>query len=196
MLDHERADAGPAGSRAPSEEELLAAGDRVAELLEELRTIVGPSAWLRVEELVQRLLELYGAGLARVLRHAAAAERGEGALAERLGADELVSSLLLLHGLHPAPTEERVARALEEVRARVGGHDLQLIGIDADGTVRLRATPDARSCPSSGATVARAIERTILEAAPEVTRVQVDGLAAPAAREPLVRLGGRDGGAP
>jgi Fe-S cluster biogenesis protein NfuA len=187
MLQHERASA---GAEAPSDDELLGAGDRVAQLLEEIRTIAGPSAWQRVEELVQRLLELYGAGLERVLRHASAVEGEEGALAARLRADELVSSLLLLHGLHPSSTEERVERALEDVRARLGAHELELLGVEADGTVRLRATADPRSCPSSAPTVVRAIERTILEAAPEVTRVEVEGLdaPAPAAREPLVQL--------
>lgn len=181
---------------APSEEELLRASERVALLLEELRGVAGPQAWQRVEELVQRLLELYGAGLERVLEHAAACARDDGALGARLREDELVSSLLVLHGLHPSPTEERVARALDELRARLGGLELGLAGIDADGTVRIRARPDAAACPSSGPAVVRAIERTILEAAPEAARVEVEGLGnEPAGGGRLVQLGLGRGGA-
>lgn len=185
-----RESAGAGAQRATSDDELLGAGDRVAQLLEEIRTMAGPPAWQRVEEVVQRLLELYGAGLERVLRHAAAVEREQGALAALLRADELVSSLLLLHGLHPAATDERVERAVHDLRARLGLGDLELLGVEADGSVRLRASADPRSCPSSATTVARAIERTILEAAPEVTRVVVEGLAAAptAVREPLIQL--------
>jgi hypothetical protein len=184
---------------APSEDDLLRASDRVAELLEELRGLAGPTAWQRIEELVQRLLQLYGAGLERILRHAADAEREDGALAARLRSDALVSSLLLLHGLHPAPTRERVERAVELAGQRLGTHALELLGVDGDGTVRLRAIADPARCPSSGATVARAIERTIVEAAPEVRRVDVLGLepapdrnaGAGAPGAPLVQLGRR-----
>jgi Fe-S cluster biogenesis protein NfuA len=184
-----------AAGAAAGEEDLLRAGDRVAQLLEELRGMAGPPAWQRIEELVRSLLELYGAGLERVLGHAAAVEREGGALAARLREDPLVASLLVLHGLHPEPTGQRVARAVDDARARLGGTDLELLGVDPDGTVRLRAGADPASCPSSGPAVARAIERTIVEAAPEVARVEVQGLAAaPDAPERLVRLGARGGG--
>ncbi|HET7752964.1 MAG TPA: NifU family protein [Anaeromyxobacteraceae bacterium] len=171
---------------APTEDELRGAGDRIAQLLEDVRGMVGPTAWQRVEELVQRLLELYGAGLERVLSHAVEVERVPGSLAGRLREDELVSSLLVLHGLHPSSTAERVERAVEEARARLGTHEIEVLGLDADGTVHLRATADPRSCASSGPSVAKAIERTIVEAAPEVTRVEIDGLEAP--RQPSERL--------
>lgn len=193
-MPHDTASAAPA--RARTEEELLSAGDRVAQLLEDVRGMVGPSAWQRVEELVQRLLELYGAGLERVLDHAVAVEGERGALAERLQRDALVSSLLALHGLHPAPTSERVERALEDVRERLGLLDLEVVAFEPDGAVRLRAATDPRSCPSSGATLARAIERTVLEAAPEIAGVIVDGIE-PAPQRPgqqLVQLGPPHGG--
>jgi hypothetical protein len=181
--------ASAAPARARTEEELLCAGDRVAQLLEEVRSMVGPSAWQRVEELVQRLLELYGAGLERVVDHAVAVEGSRGALAERLQRDALVSSLLALHGLHPSPTTDRVERALEDVRERLGLLALELVALEPDGALRLRAAADPRSC--SGATLARAIERTVIEAAPEIASVIVEGLE-PAPRRPgqeLVQLG-------
>jgi hypothetical protein len=188
--------ASAAPARARTEEELLSAGDRVAQLLEEVRSMAGPSAWQRVEELVQRLLELYGAGLERVIAHAVAVEGARGALAERLQRDALVSSLLALHGLHPSPTTHRVERALADVRERLGLLALELVALEPEGALRLRAAADPRSCPSSGATLARAIERTVIEAAPELASVIVEGLE-PAPKRPghdLVQLGLPHGG--
>jgi len=60
-------------------------------------------------ELVQALVELYGEGLARIVAHDPACVAG-------VQGDEVVSYLLLLHGLHPVPVEERVLGALAEVR--------------------------------------------------------------------------------
>jgi hypothetical protein len=138
--------------------------------------MAGPPAWQRIEELVQRLLELYGAGLERVLRNAVEVEGTPGALVERLRADPLVSSLLVLHGLHPSSTAQRISASLDAARDRLGLERLELAAVDPSGHVRVRATPDPRSCPSSGAAAARAIERTVIEAAPEVASVVVEGL--------------------
>ena len=45
-----------------------------------------------------------------------------------------------VHGLHPYDVETRVARALEGVRPYLGSHggDVEFLGIDGDGVVRLR----------------------------------------------------------
>jgi Fe-S cluster biogenesis protein NfuA len=176
-------------------EDVRGEGDRIAALLEEVRSMVGPSTWPRVEELVRRLVSLYGAGLRRVLELVAERGRLDAPLAERLAGDELVSSLLLLHGLHPSPVEERVARAADALRDRLGA-EVTLVGVDAEGVVRVRvdAPGDAR-CGFSGAALARAVEQAIVEAAPEVRRVEVEGLAPPAAPERLVRLGSPPAGA-
>src|SRR5205823_14845367 len=63
---------------------------------------------------VQALLDLYGAGLERIVE--AIAERDDGTLAAALAGDELVAHLLLVHGLHPVALEPRVRGALDEVR--------------------------------------------------------------------------------
>ena len=56
----------------------------------------------------------------------------DGALAEALAGDELVAHLLLLHGLHPVPLEERVRGALDEVRPYLDSHggDVELLGVE------------------------------------------------------------------
>jgi hypothetical protein len=140
---------------------------RIQQLLDEARELAAGPAWERIEELVRRLLALEGEGLSRLLAHARACG-ADGTLDERIAADELVSSLLLLHGLHPVPASERVSRALEELRPRLAarGARAELLGIE-NGVARLRVT-------GNGDGTIDAVRRTVEDAAPELTRVEVD----------------------
>ena len=96
---------------------------RVEALLEELEGSAAGVPRERALELVGALLDLYGEGLRRIVT--VVAERdGVGALAAAFAGDELVSHLLLLHGLHPVPLERRVDghradRALDLLEQRV-----------------------------------------------------------------------------
>jgi Fe-S cluster biogenesis protein NfuA len=166
-----------AGSEDP---DLRAVGARIEQLLEELRAVADPAVQRRVEEAVRLLVELYGAGLARAVA-LLQQERDGPRLIGRLAADDLVASLLVLHGLHPLELEARVRGALERVRPWLGAHagGVELLGVDDDGVVRLRLEGSCHGCPSSTATVRLAIERAIEEAAPDVTRVEVEGLVEP-----------------
>jgi Fe-S cluster biogenesis protein NfuA len=96
----------------------------------------------------------------------------------KLADDDLVGSLLILHELHPYSTEERVGRALDQVRPYLGSHagGVELLGLGADGVVRLSLRGSCDGCPSSAVTVKLAIERAILDAAPEVRGVEVENL--------------------
>ena len=82
--------------------ELRREGDRIAQLIEDLGTVGGEPVRQRAEELVRRLVHLYGAGLAGLMQIFGAGGLGPTTKAQ-LAADPLVSSLLLLHGLHPDP---------------------------------------------------------------------------------------------
>ena len=92
---------------SPNETE--AVGERVEELLAELRAQAGEQAAATAEELVSCLVELYGAGLAKIIEIVAASEPG---VMDSLVADPLVESLLLVHDLHPLDTSTRVRRAV------------------------------------------------------------------------------------
>jgi Fe-S cluster biogenesis protein NfuA len=141
---------------------------RVEDLLEEMEAVADPLARETATELVQTLLELYGEGLARMLAC-------EGDVAA-MGRDELVSHLLLLHGLHPVPVEERVRTALDEVRPYLDAHggDVELLGV-SDGVVHLRLEGSCNGCPSSAVTLKSSIEEAIQKAAPDVEDIQADG---------------------
>jgi Fe-S cluster biogenesis protein NfuA/nitrite reductase/ring-hydroxylating ferredoxin subunit len=161
--------------------DIQAVGKQVEALLAEFASTSDPATAARAEELVGLLVEFYGAGLARIVELL-----DEQAVAPLLS-DGLVTSLLVLHDLHPQSTEERVLAALERVRPYLGSHagDVEYLGLDPDGTVRLRLAGSCDGCPSSAITVKMAIEKGIEDVAPEVTRVDVAGMAPdPAATGP------------
>jgi hypothetical protein len=82
--------------------ELRREGERIAQLIDDLGALGGAPVRQRVEELVARLVHLYGAGLGNLL-HILGGERLDAAARARLQGDALVSSLLVLHGIHPDP---------------------------------------------------------------------------------------------
>ncbi len=153
--------------------DIQAVGERVEALLAEFASTSDPATAGRAEELVGLLVEFYGAGLARIL------ELLDEQAATPLLADKMVAGLLVLHDLHPQSTEERVLAALERVRPYLGSHagDVEYLGLDPDGTVRLRLAGSCDGCPSSALTVKMAIEKGIEDVAPEVTKVEVEGVA-------------------
>jgi Fe-S cluster biogenesis protein NfuA/nitrite reductase/ring-hydroxylating ferredoxin subunit len=116
----------------------------------------------------------------------ATAGRAEEQAAAPLLNDGLVTALLVLHELHPQSTEERVLAALDRVRPYLGSHagDVEYLGLDPDGTVRLRLAGSCDGCPSSTITVKMAIEKGIEDVAPEVTKVEVENMTPQSATGP------------
>jgi Fe-S cluster biogenesis protein NfuA len=152
-------------------------GDRIAALLDEVRATAGPPTWQRVEELVQRIVGLYGRGIERMLELCDEAGVLDDRLEERLAADDLVSGLLVLHGLHPASAEARLRAALERVRPHLEPHgaEVELVGLDEEGVARLRVRARRALCASTRAAIEEAIRACVEAAAPEVRRIDVDG---------------------
>ncbi len=142
-------------------EEVEALLDRVEEFPEREREIA--------TELVQALLDMYGEGLSRIV-----------AVCDVPVQDELVSHLLLLHGLHPVPVRERVMGALDAVRPYLATHGggVELLDV-SEGVVRLRLEGACNGCPSSALTLQSAVDEAIMRAAPDVERIEAEGVAAP-----------------
>jgi Fe-S cluster biogenesis protein NfuA/nitrite reductase/ring-hydroxylating ferredoxin subunit len=149
---------------------------RMEMLLGEIEALEDPNARSKAAEVVQVLLELYGEGLARMMETVAAAKEGEKTF-EAFADDELVSHLLLLHGLHPLDLEARVVKALEEVRPYLKSHggNVEFVGVEG-GVARLRMQGSCSGCPSSTMTLKLAIEEAIQKTAPDLEGIEAEGV--------------------
>jgi Fe-S cluster biogenesis protein NfuA/nitrite reductase/ring-hydroxylating ferredoxin subunit len=149
---------------------------RMEALLGEIETLPDRNARSKAAEVVGVLLDLYGEGLSRMMEVVAEGEERERTF-DAFAEDELVSHLLLLHGLHPLDVQTRVNQALEEVRPYLRSHggDVELLGIEG-GVVRVRLQGSCDGCPSSAATLKLAIEEAVQKAAPDLEGVEAEGV--------------------
>jgi Fe-S cluster biogenesis protein NfuA len=166
--------------------DIAAVTGRIESLLDEIGAadarVAGPAA-----ELVGALSELYGEALSRI------AGMLDEDMLRRLATDDLVGALLVLHDLHPEELLDRVRGALDHVRPALEQHngDVELVGFTEDEggvVVRLRLSGSCHGCPSSMVTMSQGVERAICDAAPEVSRVDVEGLAAPSPEPGLLQI--------
>src|SRR5215208_5606 len=154
---------------------------RIVTMLEEIESFEDSEASAKTAEMVQILLELYGEGLGRIVE--SVGRLGSEDLKDELLGDELITHLLLLHGLHPVDVETRVLGALDEVRPYLESHggNVQFLGI-GDGVARVRLEGGCDGCPSSTMTLKLAIEEAVQKAAPELEGVEAEGVAEPPPR--------------
>lgn len=150
--------------------ELLVA--RVQELTAELEARGKSVPRELAEELVSVVVQMYGAGLERIVE---LAEGGE--VMDALTSDELVASLLLIHDLYPIPLDQRVAEALERVRPYMESHggNVELLGVE-NGIARLRLEGSCKTCAASSATLELAVRQALEEAAPDLEGMDVEGV--------------------
>jgi Fe-S cluster biogenesis protein NfuA len=167
----------PAG---PVEDPLPREAERIEQLIDDLRALAPPPVWQRTQEMVQRLVRLYGAGLHRILQHLRELDRLDGVLADRLAGDELVSSLLLLVDLHPFPVGERVRRALDEARPALESYlgPYELVGVEGE-VVHLQLRAASAVAAASALSAERLVASALQDAAPEIRRVEIQGLRRP-----------------
>jgi Fe-S cluster biogenesis protein NfuA len=150
---------------------------RLEELIGVLETHPDAPASEAARELISLILNLHGIGLAKLMAILTKAE-GSGATIARLVEDEQVRAMLLLHGLHPDDLETRVSRAIDRLRPHLGVHGLRVEILEiARGVVQLRlnASGGIAVKASTLLTLPVEIEDAIVEAAPDVDKVVIDG---------------------
>lgn len=154
--------------------------ERIEALVQEVAAFADPHARATAEELVQTLLGMYGEGLARLLEITAESEASGIALIDTFASDELLSSLFLLHGLHPIDIETRIMEALDEVRPYLKSHggNVEFVRVE-DGVAHLRLEGSCNGCSASTITLKSAIEEAIYKAAPDLNDLQVEGVVPP-----------------
>jgi Fe-S cluster biogenesis protein NfuA len=162
---------------------------RIGGLVHELESITDPAARASARELMQLLLDLHAQGIDRMLDVVAHNQEHGQSIIDDLGADPLVSSLLVLYGLHPLDLESRVARAIEKVRPKVFKHgaEIQSVAVE-DGVVHLRVQVAGHSCGSTAATLRTLLEDAMYEAAPDMASLALEGLEEPIGSNGFVPL--------
>jgi hypothetical protein len=142
-------------------------GDLVGQLNSEERA--------QSRELLEAVMDLHGEALDRILQRLREAGDAGDEIIGSLSRDPVVSSVLLLYGLHPLDLDTRVRRAIEKVSAsvRAQGVFVELAGID-DGVVRVRfrgvdSAATARSVRST-------MEEELYAAAPDAASMVLLGL--------------------
>lgn len=150
---------------------------RLDDLLDHVEQVPGPTTDAALDA-VRTLTEVYGEALARILR-LVDPER-----ITQVAADELLSHLLVLHGLHPGTVAERVERALDAIRAH--GGEVELAGIEA-GVARVRVpAAGCQSCSSTTETLEQVVTESVLALAPELSAVETVREPAPAPEPSLI----------
>ena len=74
---------------------------RIGEMVGQLEADADPNARALAKELLESLMAFHGAALERILEIASEAGEAGETIIRKCGRDELVSSALLLYGLHP-----------------------------------------------------------------------------------------------
>jgi len=154
-----------------AKEELQERLGRVEALVRAVEDLPDEKARDAAREVVAAVLELHGAALARIVSTVA----GKDGILAALAADETVSSVLVLHDLHPQDLEARVRAALERLRTglvlRGARADLEKLGGDE---VRVRVVREAQGCGSDFAKLRAMVEEGLGRAAPEVPSIVVE----------------------
>jgi Fe-S cluster biogenesis protein NfuA/nitrite reductase/ring-hydroxylating ferredoxin subunit len=170
----------------------------VQELQAKLDSAADPGTREIAEELISAVVQMYGAGLERIIAMLLAGGEEGQRLAASLAEDELVSALLLIHDLHPVPLAERVGDALEQVRPYMESHggNVELLSLQ-DGVARISLRGSCSDCAASAVTLELAIKQALEEAAPDLEGLEVEGVApAPAGPSlPLAAASSPGGGA-
>jgi len=158
---------------------------RIEKLIQTLESAAYPALRSTARELIQTVMELHGAGLDRILTIVSEAREAGVGLIDKLGHDELVSSLLVLYGLHPEDFETRVQRGLDKARQKLrsSGCGVELVAIAGDN-VHVKIVRGGSEDSS------RVVREALLEVAPDAADVVIDGGPAPAASNfvPLTSL--------
>lgn len=173
-----------------SENEFRAKFQRIGELVNGLASINDPEAKTNAKALVQMLLDLHALGLERAMEIVAKqGDAGQRAI-DDLASDPLVSSLLVLYGLHPLDFESRVLQAIDKVRPRVlkGGGELTLLAVFGSD-IRLEIRVSGHACGSAGRSLRSIVEEALYESAPDIGQLSIEGLDEHAGSSGFVPLG-------
>jgi len=146
---------------------------KIEELVQQVQAIADPGAREVSLELVKAVMSLHQAAIERMLK--IVEEKAPG-ITGSIGADDLLSRVLVLHGLHPDGFETRLSRAIDRLQRHFDSRGAAIEVLEAGpDALRIRFT-GKRS--GAGATARVTIENAIYEAVPEVGELIIEGIPA------------------
>lgn len=179
----------PASTASPflNGSDVLSRERHIQELVEQIDAGADNSTRELMQECLRSVLDLYGDGLARILQLVGNAGADGEKIRAALVQDKLVSSLLLIHGLHPQSLETRLQDALGKIRPYLQSHggNVELLGLEDEvATLRLQGT--CKTCPSSAITLELAVRQVVEQACPDLRGFVVEGVSTPDPSNTLV----------
>jgi len=158
--------------------------ESIEELIRQVEATGDPNVRSAARELVQLVMELHGASLERMVEILRSHGDSSQSVLAAMGRDDMVSSLLVLYGLHPLGIEERVNQAIEVAnrKMRSRGATVELVGLQ-DGAVRLNLKANG-----NGPALKEVVEAAIYQAAPDIMSLAIDGAEEKQAFVPLEML--------
>ena len=153
---------------------------QLGKLVAELERMPDSALKVAAGELVHLLMDVHGTGIERMMEIVFDSEAGGPETIDKLGADPIVRSLLLLYSLHPENLETRVQKSLDVLRPRLRKLDygVELISVEG-GAVRLQVVSSGHACGSTTENVRSMVEEGVYEYAPDVTSLVIAGLEEP-----------------
>jgi Fe-S cluster biogenesis protein NfuA len=149
---------------------------RIGEIVEQLSISADPNTSAMTRELLESMMALHSSGLERMLEIAHETDEAGKVIIEKCGRDPLVSSLLILYGLHPEDLQSRVINAVESLGDYLHSHGahVEITSNGDDGNVALRVHIRTGGCSSTAAGVKSSVEVALQEAAPDARSVIVE----------------------
>ncbi|HVF92048.1 MAG TPA: NifU family protein [Blastocatellia bacterium] len=162
---------------------------KIEGLVRKIESMADEKARASALELFQSIMDLHGAGLERMMSAAFDAGDAGRRIIETFAEDELVSSLLLLYGLHPLDLQARVEAAIDKMRPMLRSHggSLELVSI-VDGVVRLRLDGSCKGCGLTAQALKQSVEEAVYDAAPDMSALYVAGAVEHPSASGLVQL--------
>ena len=156
---------------------------RIEELIATIQEHGNPVVRASAVDLVRTLLDVHRAALEEMLEQIVRRDEPGQAIMKEFLQNDVVTCLLLLHGLHPVDLPTRLQQALEQsrLRLRLYGAEVELEQTNHEA-VRLRIRGGSNE-------VHRLLEEAILVAAPDILRIEfVDANTSESRRLPLTLL--------
>jgi Fe-S cluster biogenesis protein NfuA len=130
--------------------------------------------------LIQALMDFHSTGIDRMMEIVAESGQVSPIIFDKFANDDLISSLLLLYGLHPHELSERVEKALNKIHpyVRSQGGSINLVHLNND-TVTLVLDYNHQGNASSAAALKKAVEESFYESAPDAAEIRIEEINRP-----------------